>query len=152
MSQEHYLQQNCPNIKEIQEWVKNFGGDSQIINFSVEYEEWLEKNPGKNEKSELNNITQSGYKILDLIHFYTIGFDEVRSWTIRNGTSIQKAAGNIHSDFEKGFISADIISFEEFQKLGDKGLEKYLSKAEKKGKGYQVKNGDIAYIKCKIVR
>ena len=39
----------------------------------MEYEEWLEKNPGKNEKSELNNITQSGYKILDLIHFYTIG-------------------------------------------------------------------------------
>ena len=61
----------------------------------------------------------SGYKTLELIHFYTVGSDEVRSWTIHENSLAPKAASVIHTDFERGYISSEVISYEEFKKLGN---------------------------------
>lgn len=84
---------------------------------------------------------------MEMVRFYTIGKDEIRSWLIPSGTKAIKAAGTIHSDMEKGFIRAEVISFEELLKIGSlkDAKEKGLIRIE--GKDYEVKDGDIVYIR-----
>ena len=81
--------------------------------------------------------------MLGLISFLTVGEDEVRAWTIRKGTNAQKAAGKVHSDIERGFIRAEVISFDDFIAAGSMhgAREKGLLRLE--GKTYTVKDGDI---------
>jgi len=91
----------------------------------------------------LNKLIRVSYGLLRYISFFTVGEDEVRAWTIREGTNAQKAAGKIHSDMERGFIRAEVVSYEDFIKEGslsalrDKGLLRL------EGKDYIVKDGDI---------
>ena len=66
----------------------------------------------------LPRIIKTGYKTLDLVYFFTAGEDEVRAWTIKVGTKAPQAAGVIHTDFEKGFICAEIMKYEDFIALG----------------------------------
>lgn len=66
----------------------------------------------------LPRIVKAGYKVLDLIYFFTAGPDEVRAWTVKQGKKAPQAAGVIHTDFEKGFICADIMKYEDFVTLG----------------------------------
>lgn len=91
----------------------------------------------------LNRLVRVSYDLLGLISFLTSGEDEVRAWTIRKGTNAQKAAGKIHSDIERGFIRAEVVSYDDF--IGQGGLqavrEKGLLKLE--GKTYEVRDGDI---------
>lgn len=84
---------------------------------------------------------------MEMVRFYTIGKDEIRNWLIPSGTKAIKAAGTIHSDMEKGFIRAEVISFEELLKIGSlkDAKEKGLIRIE--GKDYEVKDGDIVYIR-----
>lgn len=84
---------------------------------------------------------------MEMVRFYTIGKDEIRNWLIPSGTKALKAAGTIHSDMEKGFIRAEVISFEELLKIGSlkDAREKGLIRIE--GKDYEVKDGDIIYIR-----
>lgn len=62
----------------------------------------------------MDEIILNGYKLLNLIHYFTVGTDEVRCWTIRKDSSAPKAAASIHTDFEKGFISAEVMAYNEF--------------------------------------
>ena len=92
----------------------------------------------------LRRLIHASYALLGLISFLTAGEDEVRAWTIKRGTSAQEAAGKIHSDIEKGFIRAEVISFEDFISVGGDMVEaksKGLLRLE--GKTYTVKDGDI---------
>lgn len=66
----------------------------------------------------IDRIIKSGYKNLELIHYFTSGEDEVKCWTIRNGTKAPGAAGVIHTDFERGFICAEVMKFDDLSELG----------------------------------
>ncbi len=95
-------------------------------------------------ESGLTRIIHAGYALLGLISFLTGGSDECRAWTIRKGTKAPQAAGKIHSDFEKGFIRAEVISYEDFMACGGSmaaAREKGLVRME--GKTYEVADGDI---------
>jgi len=95
----------------------------------------------------LNKIITTGYDALHCIHFFTCGADEVRAWTIRKGTLAPGAAGVIHTDFEKGFICAETMAFEDFKKYGTETACKSAGKYRSEGKAYIVKDGDILYFK-----
>lgn len=69
-------------------------------------------------------IVKVGYKVLDLIYFFTAGPDEVRAWTIRTGSKAPQAAGVIHTDFEKGFIAAEVMFYEDFVRCGTEAAVK----------------------------
>jgi ribosome-binding ATPase len=91
----------------------------------------------------LNRLVSVSYDLLGLISFLTAGEDEVRAWTIRRGTNAQRAAGKIHSDIERGFIRAEVVSYDDFIDQGtmQAAREKGLFRLE--GKTYEVRDGDI---------
>ncbi len=99
-------------------------------------------------ESGLNLLVKTAYEILNLITFLTTGPKETRAWTIKKNTSAPKAAGVIHTDFEKSFVKAEVINWEEFVLSGGdaKAKEKGLVRVE--GKEYIVQDGDTIYFKC----
>ena len=94
-------------------------------------------------KSGLDKLTYAGYKLLGLQTFFTAGEKEVRAWTIKKGDNAKTAAGKIHSDFEKGFIRAQVISFNDFINHGGEKGTKDAGKLRTEGRDYLVKDGDI---------
>ena len=96
------------------------------------------------EESGLTRIIHAGYALLGLISYLTGGSDECRAWTIKKGTKAPQAAGKIHSDFEKGFIRAEVISFEDFMANdGNMVAAKEKGVVRMEGKTYEVQDGDI---------
>ncbi|KFX92078.1 hypothetical protein O988_07445 [Pseudogymnoascus sp. VKM F-3808] len=87
-------------------------------------------------------------KVLNLGSFFTTGTDEVRQWTIRNGTKAPQAAGVIHGDFEKTFIQAIVYNFDKLKELGSEAEIKAKGQIQTKGKDYVVNDGDILLIKA----
>ncbi|VFP87765.1 redox-regulated ATPase YchF [Candidatus Erwinia haradaeae] len=97
------------------------------------------------EQTGLNRVIQAGYNLLNLQTYFTAGIKEVRAWTIPVGSTAPQAAGKIHTDFEKGFIRAQVISFDDFISYkGDKGA-KDAGKMRLEGKSYIVQDGDIIH-------
>lgn len=97
--------------------------------------------------SMIPKITKTGYKMLELIHYFTAGEDEVKCWTIRDGTKAPQAAGVIHTDFEKGFICAEVMKYEDFIEAGSEVEVKARGKLKTQGKEYVVQDGDIMHFK-----
>ncbi len=97
---------------------------------------------GVNE-SGLDKLIKSSYALLGLISFLTAGSDECRAWTIKKGTKAPQAAGKIHTDFERGFIRAEVIAFEDMKECGTMANAKSLGKVRSEGKEYVMKDGDI---------
>jgi GTP-binding protein YchF len=93
---------------------------------------------------------RASYRLLDLISFLTTGEDEVRAWTITQGTIARKAAGKIHSDIERGFIRAEVIAYEDFVVLGTEAKCKEAGKLRLEGKDYIVQDGDIIHFRFAI--
>lgn len=93
----------------------------------------------------LDRLIRAGYELLHLETYFTVGPKEARAWTIKNGTSAPKAAGVIHGDFEKGFIRAETIAYDDFVSLGGEGLAKEAGKMRAEGKTYVVKDGDVLH-------
>ncbi len=93
--------------------------------------------------SGITRLVRGAYGYLGLMSFFTVGEDEVRAWTVDNGTPAQKAAGKIHSDLERGFIRAEVFHYDSLHELGSpsKVREKGLFRLE--GRDYTVKDGDI---------
>ena len=91
----------------------------------------------------LNRLIHVSYDLLGLISFLTVGEDEVRAWTIKKGTDAQKAAGKIHSDIERGFIRAEVVSFDAFISHGSMSAAREKGLLRLEGKTYEVKDGDI---------
>lgn len=97
------------------------------------------------EEPGLNRVIRAGYDLLGLHTYFTAGVKEVRAWTVRQGASAPEAAGVIHSDFERGFIRAEVIGYEEFiQYRGEQGA-KEAGKLRLEGKAYIVKDGDVMH-------
>ena len=92
-------------------------------------------------------MIEYGYKSLRLINYFTAGPDEVKSWTIHSGTKAPKAAAVIHTDFEKNFIKAEVMSFDDLKKYGNEQNTKKAGKYIQKGREYVVEDGDIIYFK-----
>jgi GTP-binding protein YchF len=97
---------------------------------------------GVNE-SGLDKLIRSSYALLGLISFLTAGSDECRAWTIKQGTKAPQAAGKIHTDFERGFIRAEVIAFEDMKACGTMANAKAKGLVRSEGKEYVMKDGDI---------
>lgn len=95
----------------------------------------------------LNRLIRAGYDLLGLITFFTAGPKEARAWTIPRGTRAPGAAGTIHTDFEKGFIRAETISYDEFVTLGGETAAKEAGKMRLEGKDYMVADGDVMHFR-----
>ncbi|WWO98022.1 MAG: redox-regulated ATPase YchF [Candidatus Dasytiphilus stammeri] len=96
-------------------------------------------------KSRLHNIITNGYKLLNLQTYFTVGIKEVRAWTIPNGATAYQAAGKIHTEFQKGFIRAKIISYQDFIRYQGEPGAREAGKIRLEGKEYLVKDGDVIY-------
>ena len=98
----------------------------------------------------LDRLIRGAYRELGLITYFTAGPKEVRAWTIKKGTRAPQAAGVIHSDFEKGFIRAETISFEDYSSLGSEKAAKEAGKMRQEGKDYVVKDGDVMLFRFNV--
>ena len=97
------------------------------------------------EEAGLDRLIRAGYELLHLETYFTAGPKEARAWTIRKGTLAPQAAGVIHGDFEKGFIRAETIAYEDYVSLGGEQAAKEAGKMRAEGKGYTVKDGDVLH-------
>jgi len=95
----------------------------------------------------LNRMIRSGYNLLGLVTFFTVGPKEARAWTIVKGTKAPAAAGVIHSDFEKGFIRAETIGYDDYVSSGGEAGARDAGKFRLEGKEYQVKDGDVLHFR-----
>jgi GTP-binding protein YchF len=98
----------------------------------------------------LNKVVRTGYDLLGLITYFTAGETEVRAWTIKRGTRAPQAAGVIHTDFEKGFIKAEIIWWEDLVKLGSEAACRAAAKLAIEGKEYVMRDGDTAHFRFNV--
>lgn len=98
----------------------------------------------------ISKLIKSSYKLLDLITYFTAGEKEVRAWTITKGTKAPQAAGVIHSDFERGFIRAEVIAFDDFVQYGSESAARAAGKLNVEGKEYVVKDGDIMHFRFNV--
>lgn len=101
-------------------------------------------------QSALPKIIVSGYQALNLIYYFTCGPQEVRCWSIRKGTKAPQAAGVIHSDFERGFIMAETMRYDDLKELGTEAAVKGAGKYMQKGREYIVGDGDIIHFKFNV--
>ncbi|MBQ5411248.1 MAG: DUF933 domain-containing protein, partial [Bacteroidales bacterium] len=97
------------------------------------------------QESGVVRLIQGAYHLLGLQTFFTAGADECRAWTIHKGDKAPKAAGVIHTDFERGFIRAEVIKYEDFVTLGSESAVRAAGKLATEGKEYVVKDGDIMH-------
>ena len=97
------------------------------------------------DKGGLDLLIQRSYDLLGLISYLTAGTPEVRAWTIKKGTKAPQAAGKIHSDFEKGFIRAEVITFEDLMKCGSLAAAREKGLIRSEGKEYVMKDGDVVH-------
>jgi ribosome-binding ATPase len=102
------------------------------------------------DESGLEKLVKAGYDLLDLITYFTAGPKEVRAWTIKKGTIAKEAAGKIHNDFSRGFIAAEIISYNDYVKLGGEQKAKENGYVRTEGKEYIVIDGDIIVFRFNV--
>lgn len=101
-------------------------------------------------ESALARFIRAAYGLLDLISFFTVGPDEVRAWTIRRGTAARQAAGEIHSDLERGFIRAEVTPYAVFMEHGSEHAVRDAGKLQVEGKDYVVSDGDIMHVRFNV--
>lgn len=147
-----------PHVKKVKEYAKNNGSEAFVLSAKVEEdlagladdekEEFLKELGIK--ESGLDKLVKACYKLLNLMSFLTAGEKESRAWTIKIGTKAPEAAGKIHTDFEKGFIKAEVINYKELLECGSlaKAKEKGLVRIE--GKDYVVQDGDVMLFRFNV--
>lgn len=102
------------------------------------------------EESGLDQLIRASYQLLGLATYFTAGVQEVRAWTFRKGMKAPQCAGIIHSDFERGFIRAEIVSYEDLMAAGSMNAAKEAGKVRLEGKEYEVKDGDIIHFRFNV--
>jgi obg-like ATPase 1 len=159
MSEKDYAKKGSKWLPKIKQWVDANGGEPMVPFCGALESKLLEMDPDQTKKyceenkvqTGIPKIIKTGYHALDLIHFFTCGSDEVKCWTIRKGTKAPQAAGVIHSDFEKGFVCAEVQKFDDFKELGSEAALRAAGKLKQEGKLYTVLDGDIIFFKCNTV-
>lgn len=147
-----------PMVQRITELARAEGAEVLVISAQIEEEiaqmDDAEKQEFLNalglEKSGLDRLVTACYRLLGLISFLTAGADECRAWTIREGTKAPQAAGKIHTDFEKGFIRAEIVPYDTLIKEGSMAACKEKGLIRSEGKDYVMKDGDITLFRFNV--
>jgi hypothetical protein len=147
------LESNNPRVKAVRKYAAVEGAEVITLCAKLEAEiaelEEDERNAFLEdlgiEESGLNKLIKASYRLLNLISFLTAGAPEVRAWTINRGTKAPQAAGKIHTDFEKGFIRAETISYEKLIECGSMTAAKERGLVRSEGKDYEVKDGDVIH-------
>ena len=98
----------------------------------------------------LDRLIHAGYKLLNLETYFTAGVKEVRAWTVHRHATAPQAAGVIHTDFEKGFIRAEVIAYDDFIKYNGEAGAKEAGKWRLEGKDYIVKDGDVMHFRFNV--
>ena len=117
--------------------------EAQIAELKNEHEKNEFLNELNLDQTTLNKVIRSGYNLLNLINYFTCGPKETRSWTIQKNTLAPQAAGKIHTDFEKGFIRAETVSYDDYVKHNGDSGSRDAGKLRQEGKDYVVKDGDV---------
>ncbi len=102
------------------------------------------------EEPGLNRVIRAGYRLLGLRTFFTAGPKEVRAWTVPAGATAPEAAGRIHSDFQRGFIRAEVVSYDDFIECGGEQGAREAGKLRSEGKGYVVQEGDVIHFRFNV--
>jgi GTP-binding protein YchF len=145
-------------VKQLREYAEKEGApvvkicakiEAELAELSREEKEEFLKELGLKEPG-LNAVIREGYKLLDLITFFTAGEQEVRAWTVRRGTKAPQAAGKIHSDIERGFIRAEVIRYEDLLREGSLQACKEKGLMRLEGKDYEVQDGDVIYFRFNV--
>lgn len=123
--------------------------EAEIINLSAAEQELYFAELGI-DQSGLNKVVEVAYKTLGLSSFFTVGKDEVRAWNFKNGMTAPQCAGVIHSDFERGFIRADVYHYADFVQYRDENKIKEAGKMRSEGKDYVMEDGDIVFFKFNV--
>ncbi len=123
--------------------------EAQLIDLNEEEKSVFLEDIGMDEPG-LNRVIRAAYDLLGLQTYFTAGKKEVRAWTIRKGDSASRAAGVIHTDFEKGFIRAEVISFEDYVELNGEAGAKEAGKMRLEGKDYLVEDGDVMHFRFNV--
>ncbi|CAI6347016.1 unnamed protein product [Macrosiphum euphorbiae] len=156
LSEKDYIRKKNKWLIKIKEWVDKNDPGAIIIPFSGVFEnKIIEMEEPERKKymeevqatSALDKIIIQGYKALQLQYFFTAGHGEVKAWTIQKGSKAPQAAGRIHTDFEKGFIMAEVMKFEDFKNEGTEAACKAAGKYRQQGRNYVVEDGDIIFFK-----
>ena len=157
MSENDYIKRKNKWLPKIKQWVDENDPGATVIPYSAPYELKLQEMATDDERnayvaeskapSVMDKIIVTGYKALQLSYFFTAGEDEVRCWTIQVGFTAPKAAGRIHTDFEKGFIMAEVMKYDDFKEHGSEAECKAAGKYRQQGKQYVVEDGDIILFK-----
>ena len=145
-------------VKQVREYAKQ--ENAEVIPLCVKIEEELSALSGEDkqemlealglEESGLDRVVKASYRLLGLISFLTAGEPEVRAWTIKKGTKAPQAAGKIHSDIERGFIKAEIVSYEDLVREGSMVAAKEKGLVRQEGKDYVMQDGDIVLFKFNV--
>ena len=144
--------------KNIFEKAKTEKCDAIIISGSIESEIAMLEETEKKEflkdlnlkESGLNRLIRTGFNLLDLITFFTVGPKETRAWTIKNNSSAPEAAGIIHTDFQKGFIRAETISYDDYLNFKSEQAAKDAGRMRVEGADYIVKDGDVFHFRFNV--
>ncbi|XP_017768851.1 PREDICTED: obg-like ATPase 1 [Nicrophorus vespilloides] len=156
LAEKDYIKKKNKWLIKIKEWIDKNDPGSVLIPFSGAFEfKLLEMEEDERKKyleetkttSALDKIIVQGYKALQLEYFFTAGHDEVKAWIIQKGTKAPQAAGRIHTDFEKGFIMAEVMKFIDFKEEGSETAAKAAGKYRQQGRNYVVEDGDIIFFK-----
>ena len=156
MSTEDYKKKTNKHLKKIVEWVKTHG-ESPLIPYSAAFEAELQQAENKEEfckvqgaPSAVNKMIRIGYKELHLVHFFTVGTDEVKSWTVRENTTAKRAVSVIHTDMEKGFVCANVTKCADLIAAGSEQEAKIQGFEKQQGKEYVVEDGDCIEFKVNV--
>ena len=145
-------------VKKVKEYAKK--ENAQVVSLCAKVEEELSELDEKDKKemleglglddSGLNKLIKATYDILGLATYFTVGKDEVRAWTFKKGMNAKQCAGIIHTDFEKGFIRAEVISYNDLIEQGSELKVKEAGKARLEGKDYLMQDGDICHFRFNV--
>ena len=155
---ENEIAEDNEYVKQVREYAKN--ENAKVIKLCVKIEEelsGLEDNDKKEmlealgmDESGLDKVIKESYDLLGLMSFLTAGKPEVRAWTIKKGTKAQEAAGNIHSDIQRGFIRAEVVSYDDLIKLGSLNEAKEKGLVRSEGKDYIMQDGDVVLFRFNV--
>ena len=145
-------------VKKVKEYAKK--ENAKVISLCAKVEEDLSELDAQDkgemlealglDSSGLDKLITATYDILGLATYFTVGPDEVRAWTFKKGMNAKECAGIIHTDFEKGFIRAEVISYEDLIKYGDELKVKEAGRARLEGKDYLMQDGDICHFRFNV--
>ena len=149
---------NAEYYKQVRDYAEKDGSEAIPVCIKAEGEMSLMDDADRNEMIEefgiegtgLDKLITASYRLLGLISFLTSGSDECRAWTIRKGTKAPQAAGKIHSDFERGFIRAEIVAFDDLKACGTMAVAKEKGLIRSEGKEYVMKDGDVTLFRFNV--